>query len=101
MAGLENEKVNLRRLTDEARALNKKISGKNANEDFVRAEYEMRNLKKELHRQTFTIWYDVTRRFCFVADDISTMSSCAKIACMKQLIKWDIVNNDANWIKDE
>jgi hypothetical protein len=95
------EKVNLRRLTDKARALNDKISGKNANEDFVKEEYERRNLKKELHRQTFTIWYDVTGKFCFVADNSSTMSSCAEVACMKQLIKWDIVNNDDNWIKDE
>lgn len=84
-------------LKPEIRVLWDKMNGINADEKFVEEEFNRRNLRKEVHRNDYKISYNILGH-CFISDMLSTMSSTAEIAVMKQLIKFDIVGNDENYI---
>ena len=86
-------------LKPEAKEILDKVKGIKADENFINQEFERRNLKKELSRNTFEIWYDHLGR-CFVSAHYSTLSSCAEIACKKKLIMYDIVGNNDNYTKN-
>lgn len=85
-------------LKPEIKAINDKLKGINADEDFVKKEFEKRNLKKEIHRQSYHVTYDILGR-CFISDHSSTKSSTAEIAVMKWLIKCDLLI-DENYIEE-
>ena len=89
----------MKTLKPEIKEINNKLKGCNADENFVKSEFERRKLKKEIHRQSYTISYDILGR-CFISDHLSTMSSTAEIAVMKWLIKCDLFI-DENYIDNE
>lgn len=84
-------------LKPEIRAILDKIKGINADEDFVKSEFEKRNLKKEIHRNHYEIAYNILGN-CHISAHLSTMSSTAEIAVMKLLINWDLLI-DENYIE--
>ncbi len=86
-------------LKPEIRIIFNKIKGINSDENFVNQEFERRNLQKEIWKKSFTICYDNLGR-CYVANHYSTLSSCAEIACKKNLIMYDIVDNDDNYMQE-
>ena len=55
----------MKTLKPEIRAILDQIKGANACEDFVKSEFKMRNLKKEIHRSNYEISYDILGR-CFI-----------------------------------
>ena len=87
----------MKQLKPEIQEINDKLRGHNANENFVRSEFEKRKLKKEIHRQDYTISYDILGR-CFISDQLSTKSNTAEIAVMKWLIICDLLI-DENYIE--
>ena len=87
----------MKKLKPEIRAILDKIRGANADEEFVKQEFEKRNLKTEMHRRRYSIWYD-TLGNCFISDSYGTISSTAEIAVMKCLIICDLLI-DENYIE--
>jgi hypothetical protein len=86
-------------LKPEIKAILDKIKGINADENFVKSEFEKRKLKKEIHRNHYEIAYDILGR-CFITAHLSTKSTTAEIAVMKILITWDLLI-DENYIENE
>lgn len=89
----------MKTLKPEIRAILDKIKGANADENFVKCEFEKRKLKKEIHRYSYKITYDILGR-CFISAHLSTKSSTAEIAVMKWLLACDLLI-DENYIDNE
>ena len=87
-------------LKPEIKAILYKLRGINADEEFVKQEFERLNLKKEMHRYNHEITYNILGH-CHISAHLSTMSSTAEIAVMKYLIRCELLI-DENYIeKDE
>ncbi len=90
----------MKELKPEIKALLYKLRGINADEEFVKKEFERLKLKKEMHRCNYEISYNILGN-CFISSHLSTMSSTAEIAVMKYLIMGELLI-DENYIeKDE
>lgn len=88
----------MRQIKPEIRAILDQIKGANACEDFVKSEFKKRGLKKEIHRSSYEISYDILGR-CFISAHLSTKSSTAEIAVMKWLLTCDLLI-DENYIEE-
>jgi hypothetical protein len=87
-------------LKPEIKAILDKLRGINADEEFVKQEFERLKLKKEMHRYSYDIMYNILGH-CHISAHLSTMSSTAEIAVKKYLIRCELLN-DENYIeKDE
>ena len=73
-------------LKPEIKSILDQLKGINADEEFVKQEFERLNLKKEMHRYNYEITYNILGH-CYISAHFSTMSSTAEIAVMKYLIR--------------
>jgi hypothetical protein len=90
----------MKELKPEIKSILDKLRGINADEEFVKKEFERLKLKKEMHRQSYDIMYNILGH-CHISAHLSTMSSTAEIAVMKYLIRCELLI-DENYIeKDE